>query len=229
MRLVIQIDDDDLDRLARRISAAPPAVTTGHEGSNHTPVQPAMLLTIADAAARLSVSRRTMYDLVRRGVVNSVHIGRARRVGVSALNDFILGEQASATPPTQTPVGPRRQKYEPSSNSARITMPPGRQQRRRNSTLLPINRRDQYGFTLSQFIEQLAQRYETLTERQFHQVCGSTTLTRVRLAFSSRAFPTTRSADGTLQADARDLAAYVRSEAGRKQLFDRNSATTTPR
>ena len=50
---------------------------------------PRLMLTIEEAARRLSVSRSTLYDLMQRGEVESVHIGSLRRVPVDCLEDFV--------------------------------------------------------------------------------------------------------------------------------------------
>lgn len=48
-----------------------------------------VLLTAEEAADRLSVSRSTVYDLIRTGELRSVKIGRARRVPASAIDDLV--------------------------------------------------------------------------------------------------------------------------------------------
>ena len=50
---------------------------------------PRLMLTIEEAARRLSVSRSTLYDLLQRGEIESVHIGSLRRVPVDCLEDFV--------------------------------------------------------------------------------------------------------------------------------------------
>lgn len=47
------------------------------------------LLTVNDAAGRLSISRATLYDLLRAGQLRSVSIGRARRIPAADLDDFV--------------------------------------------------------------------------------------------------------------------------------------------
>ena len=45
--------------------------------------EPGVLLLTADAAARvLGIGRTTLYALLRRGVIHSVAIGRARRIHI---------------------------------------------------------------------------------------------------------------------------------------------------
>lgn len=51
--------------------------------------QPRTLLTVEAAAERLSIGRTTMYALIRSGEVDSVTVGRLRRVPVSALESYV--------------------------------------------------------------------------------------------------------------------------------------------
>lgn len=48
-----------------------------------------LLLTPEQAAWSISVSRSTMYELLREGVVSSVKIGGLRRVPAEALEEFV--------------------------------------------------------------------------------------------------------------------------------------------
>jgi excisionase family DNA binding protein len=54
-----------------------------------------MLLTIREAAGVLRIGRSTLYELVGRGDIEVVHIGRAVRVPVDALHAFV---EACRTP-----------------------------------------------------------------------------------------------------------------------------------
>jgi excisionase family DNA binding protein len=47
------------------------------------------LLTVADAATRLNVSRSKLYELLADGELPSVRIGRTRRIAVTALDEFV--------------------------------------------------------------------------------------------------------------------------------------------
>jgi len=47
------------------------------------------LLTVAEAADMLGLGRSKAYQLVMRGELKSIQIGRARRVPVAALDEFI--------------------------------------------------------------------------------------------------------------------------------------------
>jgi excisionase family DNA binding protein len=48
-----------------------------------------LLLSVDEAARRLSIGRSLHYELVATGEIHSVHVGRLRRVPTSALSDFI--------------------------------------------------------------------------------------------------------------------------------------------
>lgn len=49
-----------------------------------------LMLTVEEAAESLGVGRTTMYALVRSGRVESIRIGRLRRVPADALNAFVV-------------------------------------------------------------------------------------------------------------------------------------------
>lgn len=53
-----------------------------------------LLFTIEEAAEVLSVSRSTVYDLVRMRLLDTVLIGRSRRVPASALKELVSRLQA---------------------------------------------------------------------------------------------------------------------------------------
>ena len=50
---------------------------------------PRVLLTVEDAADRLSIGRTTMYALIKAGHVNTVRVGNLRRVPAEALDDYV--------------------------------------------------------------------------------------------------------------------------------------------
>jgi excisionase family DNA binding protein len=50
---------------------------------------PPLLLTMEDAARVLAISRSYVYELVGRGALRTVTIGRARRVPVAALVEYV--------------------------------------------------------------------------------------------------------------------------------------------
>lgn len=50
---------------------------------------PRLLLTVEEAADRIGICRSNMFKLIRRGDVESIKIGRLRRVTPAALEDFV--------------------------------------------------------------------------------------------------------------------------------------------
>jgi excisionase family DNA binding protein len=52
------------------------------------PLPPRVLLTVEEAGERLGIGRTTAYSLVRSGALESVRIGRLRRISVSAIDAF---------------------------------------------------------------------------------------------------------------------------------------------
>lgn len=50
---------------------------------------PRMVLTVEEAAERLGIGRTLMYALVKSGDVESIAIGRLRRIPLDALDDFV--------------------------------------------------------------------------------------------------------------------------------------------
>lgn len=55
-----------------------------------------LLYTPEAAAERLSVGRATVYELMRRGELGSVRLGRSRRIPADALADFVERLKAEA-------------------------------------------------------------------------------------------------------------------------------------
>ncbi|GAA0509686.1 helix-turn-helix domain-containing protein [Saccharopolyspora thermophila] len=51
--------------------------------------QPRVLLTVEQAAERLSLSRTTMFRLIKTGEIASVRIGKARRIPAEALDAYV--------------------------------------------------------------------------------------------------------------------------------------------
>jgi excisionase family DNA binding protein len=60
---------------------------------NDTPQGPPLrlILTIEEAAERLGIGRTLMYALVSAGEVESVRIGRLRRIPADALTTYVQG------------------------------------------------------------------------------------------------------------------------------------------
>jgi excisionase family DNA binding protein len=52
-----------------------------------------LLLTVAEAAQRLGISRSRMYELIAAGQIDTLHIGRLHKVPVEALEAFVKRHQ----------------------------------------------------------------------------------------------------------------------------------------
>lgn len=50
---------------------------------------PVLLLRVEEAAKSLGIARTKMYHLVSTGAVQSVHVGRLRRIPVTCLRDYV--------------------------------------------------------------------------------------------------------------------------------------------
>ena len=48
-----------------------------------------LLLTVSEAAKQLGIGRSLLYELLAEGQVESIHVGRLRRIPIDALADFI--------------------------------------------------------------------------------------------------------------------------------------------
>jgi excisionase family DNA binding protein len=53
-----------------------------------------MLLTVEEAAERLGIGRSTMYGLITSGEIDSLHVGRLRRIQPEALARFIESQRS---------------------------------------------------------------------------------------------------------------------------------------
>lgn len=54
---------------------------------------PRLLLTIPEAACRLSMGRTTIYAMLRSGELGSVAVGRLRRIPIDSLEGFLSSLQ----------------------------------------------------------------------------------------------------------------------------------------
>ena len=85
--------------LALRMVEEPP--TTPRPDASFAKACDKLLVTVEEAAERLSLGRTHCYSLVMRGEIGSVKIGRSRRVPVAALREFVENLRALETrPPT---------------------------------------------------------------------------------------------------------------------------------
>ena len=57
-----------------------------------------LMVTPAEAAQRLGLSRSTIYELIGSGALRAVRIGRARRIPVAALTDYVDSLIAESAP-----------------------------------------------------------------------------------------------------------------------------------
>lgn len=87
------------------VSAAPlthlrrSATSTTDQPNTGGPAQQRELLTVEAAATRLSIGRTTMFALIKTRAIESVKVGRLRRVPADAITDYIrhlVAEQQSA-------------------------------------------------------------------------------------------------------------------------------------
>jgi excisionase family DNA binding protein len=72
-----------------------PNVTSGEESPAASPNLVPLVLTVEAAAERLGIGRSLMYALVKSGDVESVCIGRLRRIPADALETFVRSLRAS--------------------------------------------------------------------------------------------------------------------------------------
>jgi excisionase family DNA binding protein len=60
------------------------------------PEEPRILLRVEEAAHRLGIERTLMYSLIQSGDVESVRLGRLRRVPVECLDEFVAHLRSAA-------------------------------------------------------------------------------------------------------------------------------------
>ena len=101
MKLTIEIDDDELRRFLGPLLQQTPS-------SQATPV-PTRLLSVRDVADHLGISRSKVYELVYKGEISSLAIGRRKRISQAALAEFISRPADIASPiPLGTSYKPER-------------------------------------------------------------------------------------------------------------------------
>ena len=59
-----------------------------------------ILLTIPQAARKLGIGRTLAYELIAAGELEVVHIGRAARVPLDAVHEFVAARRATTSVPT---------------------------------------------------------------------------------------------------------------------------------
>lgn len=93
--LAPMVDDGDVVVWSRRLRPLPPPPPS-EPPTLATP--PGLLMTIADAAVTLGVGRSTMYELIGRGELEVVHIGRCARVPTEAVRALVERLRAGLAP-----------------------------------------------------------------------------------------------------------------------------------
>src|SRR6202521_2294969 len=80
MKITIEIDDNEIRRLLAPLAQQVP-----------TPLEQTTtrLLNVREVADRLGVSRNKVYELLYKGEIHSLAIGRTRRISPVALAEFI--------------------------------------------------------------------------------------------------------------------------------------------
>lgn len=53
-----------------------------------------LLLKVEEGARRLGLGRAKVYELIQRGEIRTVRVGKARRIPVHALEEFVQGLEA---------------------------------------------------------------------------------------------------------------------------------------
>jgi excisionase family DNA binding protein len=81
--------------------AIEPAIPTrgrqGHHLANQERAAQRLPLTVSEAAHRLGIGRSLLYELLADGQVESIHVGRLRRIPTDALATYI-DQQRTGTP-----------------------------------------------------------------------------------------------------------------------------------
>jgi excisionase family DNA binding protein len=67
-----------------------------------------LLLTVEEAAQRLSIGRTTMYSLVSAGAIKSVTIGRLRRIPSECLDEYVSSLRTNGQPESAAALVGRR-------------------------------------------------------------------------------------------------------------------------
>jgi excisionase family DNA binding protein len=76
---------------ARRSASTTTEVHNRHDGWSAQPevTGQRLLLTVSEAAQRLGIGRSLLYELLADGQVESIHVGRLRRIPTDALAEYI--------------------------------------------------------------------------------------------------------------------------------------------
>ena len=83
---------------AREMAEALGPTSVTADAASRAEIPPRLLLTVEEAAERIGICRSNMFKLIRRGEVQSVKVGRLRRVTPDALEDFVRRLSAEEDP-----------------------------------------------------------------------------------------------------------------------------------
>jgi excisionase family DNA binding protein len=72
-----------------------------------------LLLTVNEASRYLHLSRPVIYELIHSGKLRSISVGRARRIPMQALHDFIAAELGADAPDVGTSASTERGVHAP--------------------------------------------------------------------------------------------------------------------
>ena len=64
-----------------------------HSSSSAQQPDQLLLLTVTEAAKRLGIGRSLLYELLTEGKIESIHVGRLRRIPPQALAAYIEGQR----------------------------------------------------------------------------------------------------------------------------------------
>jgi excisionase family DNA binding protein len=128
MRITIDIDDEEIRRLLAPLAQQAP-----------TPQAQTVtrLLNVKEVADRLGVSRNKVYELLNKGEIHSLAIGRTRRISPVALAEFVARPRENALDPRP----PMRHQLEPSASypkSPQAPPPRAEQRKGRRSTAADV-------------------------------------------------------------------------------------------
>lgn len=87
---------NNLDRAYERVGQLVLSWGEPMSASDVAPVEePRILLRVEEAAHRLGIERTLMYALIQSGDVESVRLGRLRRIPVDCLDEFVANLRAA--------------------------------------------------------------------------------------------------------------------------------------
>jgi excisionase family DNA binding protein len=83
---------------ARDTAEALDATPVTADATSRAERPPRLLLTVEEAAERIGICRSNLFKLIRRGEIQSVKVGRLRRVTPAALEEFVQRLTAEEDP-----------------------------------------------------------------------------------------------------------------------------------